>query len=118
MAQKKHKHKHHKKQEPLPPLSTGIVTLGKAIVAGGEAAANGSSENTKSNPKALAQTSFPDMPNDKKLKAKSVNDSDVSIADIGRHGKKAKSLSQHKDPALPPLSSAIFNGAKGVAAGG
>jgi hypothetical protein len=33
---------------------------------------------------------FPDMPADKKLKAKAVNDKDVPLADIGRAGKKGK----------------------------
>jgi len=33
------------------------------------------------------------MPSDKNLKAKAVNDKDLTIADIGRSGKKAKNLS-------------------------
>jgi hypothetical protein len=36
---------------------------------------------------------FPDMPSDKKLQAKAINDTDAPLADIARAGKKGKNLS-------------------------
>ena len=67
--------------------------------------------------KSLAQESFPDMPKDKALKAKTVSDKDQSITDIGRSDKKSvKHLAQKKDPvAMPPFTSGIIGAANAIA---
>lgn len=61
---KKDKHlAQHKDVGALPPLSAGIVNIGKAVAAGGSGAAEGSSNSNADNPKAkgLAQVDKDDI---------------------------------------------------------
>jgi hypothetical protein len=47
----------------LPPLSSAIVGLGKAVAAGGSATADGSGAANNDNPKAKSLISLPDFDN-------------------------------------------------------
>lgn len=67
--------------------------------------------------KSLAQTSFPDMPKDKSLKAKAAKNNETPISDIAKKSK--KNLVEVKDPvALPPFTSGLVNAAKAIGAAG
>ena len=100
-------------------LVKGAASVAQSVVGSAVDATTNDTKTPKA--KSLAQESFPDMPKDKALKAKSVNDKEVPLTDIGRAGKKSsnKQLSQTKDPiAMPPFTSGIIGAATAIGAAG